>query len=211
MPFLFRKDYLWGVVAVWQIEESEQELMSIVTSSDLESVKAMRSSAKRVERLSWRALLRRVFPYVGDVVYNNLGAPCVDGLFLSVSHSRDYAVLVASKTMRCGVDVESVGRNFEFIRSHYLSDTEIEAIGLIEHNGQDRSDLLCQAWCAKEAMYKYAGREGLDFRENLQLVSLNDDEKSGFIHFDETEIELTITKIKLQDSFVVVVRKFLGV
>lgn len=211
MPFLFRKDYAWGVVAVWQIEESEQELVPFVTRDDLESVEAMRSSTKRVERLSWRALLRLVFPDVGDVTYNTLGAPCVEGLFLSVSHCCDYAVLVASSTIRCGIDVESVGRNFENVCSRYLSDKEGKAIGLIEVEGQDRTNLLCQAWCAKEAMYKYAGRDGLDFIENLQLTHLNGDHIGGFIHYDGAKTELTMKLFKLNDSFMVVIGEFFGV
>ena len=211
MPFLFRKDYAWGVVAVWKIEENEQELLSLVTQNDLDSVKDIRSSVKRVERLSWRALLRWVSPDVGDVTYNTLGAPFVDGMFLSVSHCRDYAVLVVSKCVKCAIDVESIDRNFENVRSRYLSDKEMKAIGLIGVEGQQRNNLLCQAWCAKEAMYKYAGRDSIDLIENLYLTSLNDDEICGFIQSDGETTAITMKIIKLNDSFMVVIGESIGV
>ena len=169
MPFVFQKKYAWGVVAAWKIDESEDALISFVNQSDLDSISGIGSSSKRVERLSWRALLRRVSPDIGVVEYDQYGAPHVCGAHLSVSHNSEYAVIALSESARCAIDVELCSRNFDKILSRYVSKEEEIIIGLPNLDGDERQRTMCAIWCAKEVLYKYSSRDSLDLLLNLKI------------------------------------------
>ena len=94
--------------------------------------------------------------------YAATGAPQLpDGqAHISVSHCPGrVAVLLAGG--RCAVDIEPATRNFERAAPRYLTPDE-------RMLSADPA-WLAVAWCAKEALYKYAGRPGLDLLRDLRL------------------------------------------
>lgn len=204
MPILFQKKYSWGVVAAWKIKESEEELMAHTTASDLESIQNISSSVKRVERLSWRALLRSLISDAGDVVYDKYGAPHIDYGYLSVSHNSEYAVVAISQSERCAVDIELCARNFEKVASRYISRSEEEFLELSNLTNDDRQRALCAIWCAKEVLYKYSGVDGLDLLNNLKINSYEDDIIFGEICYDGEITLLKMDVVELGDSLLVV-------
>lgn len=152
-------------MGLWRITESEAELAALTEASDVASCAGFASEKRRLERLAWRVLARRMLPPGVEFSYNAAGAPIVsEGGFLSVSHCGGYAAVVCSP-QPCAIDIESLGRNFGRVAGRFVSASERE---LDEAWGEG---FECMVWCAKEAMYKYAGVDGLDFLKDLRLTA----------------------------------------
>ena len=64
----------------------------------------------------------------------------------------------------CGIDVERVDRNFGRVMSRYMTSAEASL------SGQEHWPAV--VWCAKEALFKMAGREGVDFKRDMELLSV---------------------------------------
>lgn len=117
---------------------------------------------RRQEFLTWRAVVRRELGRNIRIAYDELGAPVLpDGeAFISVSHC-DGRVAVCLSRRRCAVDIEPAGRNFMRVADRFLTPAEAMLSGDPHWPGF--------VWCAKETLYKYAGRAGLDFLADLRI------------------------------------------
>lgn len=154
---------LWGQIAVAPIPDGEQ-LERGATEEELQSVEGISSQSRRAERLAWRSLLRSVLP-TAQIEYLSSGKPEIKNSqykHISVSHCQDF-VAVAIATKPCGIDVERYDRNFGRVKSRYMT-AEEQTLSADDH-------WAAVVWCAKEAMYKMAGREGVDFKRDMQIIS----------------------------------------
>lgn len=152
-----------GVVAIAPIG-SLAELERHATAEEMKSVEGITSESRRAERLSWRAMLRSLEPDA-VVEYQPSGKPQIlnsQYQHISVSHCRGL-VAVALSQRPCGVDVERTDRNFERVKSRYMTEQE--------HLLSTHKDWAAVVWCAKEALYKVAGREGVDFKQDIIIRS----------------------------------------
>ena len=100
------------------------------------------------------------------LTYDALGAPVLTNraVHISVAHCAGRIAVCASPE-RCAVDIEPATRDFRRAASRYLTPEE-EALS-------DDPLLPGIVWCAKETLYKYAGRRELDFRRDLHVVRLD--------------------------------------
>lgn len=183
------------------LEELERE----ADKRDMDSVAEFSSPSRRAERLAWRRVMRRIAPDV-EVEYDASGAPYIkpsstsaDGsnipyTHISVSHCRD-VVAVALSNVRCGVDVERLNRNFERVAERYITSEERQ-LCLEEW-------WLAAVWCAKETLYKIAGREGVDFRHDMTIEAL--DTTSHTIHCRGVEGERVELRYLMPDEEHIVV------
>ncbi len=157
-----------GLLAVEPIGELS-ELEAQATAAELESLEGISAKSRRAERLAWRGLLRKVAGEECRVSYSKQGAPCIENSqykYISVSHCADCVALLLSDKP-CGVDVERVGRNFERAARRYISPKERENLAV------DSNLKMAAVWCAKEALYKMMGREGVDFLKDIEILKLN--------------------------------------
>lgn len=152
---------------------SLQQLEAEASDCELQSVEQFSSSSRRAERLSWRMMLRRVVGRSVAIKYSSQGAPLLSEeviinnchyKYISVSHCRDMVAIMLSQ-QPCGVDIEQMGRDFERVSSRY---TTAEEQGL-----SDSAAFNAVVWCAKEALYKMAHREGLDFRRDICITAVD--------------------------------------
>ena len=164
-----------GQVAVMPIGSTD-ELERNATEAELQSVEGFKSMSRRMERLAWRALLRDISSTANvEVEYLPSGKPLLKNSsykHLSVSHCRDY-VAVALSQSPCGVDIERVDRNFSRVRSRYMTDEEAML------SADDYWSAL--VWCAKEALYKYVGRERVDFKCDMSIKSVQRQDSSSWL------------------------------
>lgn len=147
-------------------------LRSAVTEQEWRQAEGFASARRRDEYLSWRAAVRRELGRDVGIEYDCAGAPQVDtpDTYISVSHARGM-IAVAIADRRCGIDIERLDRNFERVADRYLSPRE-------RRLSADPA-WLAMAWCAKEAMYKFYGRRGVELRDGLVIESC--DEAGGTI------------------------------
>lgn len=141
----------------------EGEAAAWATAEERAAAAAFGSERRRREYLTWRALVRRELGRDVRIAYDAVGAPVLENRpeYLSVSHC-DGRVAVCLSLRRCAVDIEPVTRNFGRVLSRYMTPEE-QALAV--------DPLLPAAvWCAKETLYKYAGRRELDLLRDLRIT-----------------------------------------
>jgi hypothetical protein len=148
---------------IWKMEETEEELLARFADAAPFRQGAARytNASRRVEWLAVRALLREMLGEDPQIDYLPIGQPVwVDGSRkVSISHTRGY-VAAAVSSQDIGIDIEYVSSRIRRITSRFLRPDEPFA----------RLSTLLVAWTAKEALYKVAHREGLDFQSGMRLV-----------------------------------------
>ncbi|MBQ5634697.1 MAG: 4'-phosphopantetheinyl transferase superfamily protein [Alistipes sp.] len=142
---------------------SLQELEARAVEQDLCAVEALTAPARRAEALAWRAIVRREVGEQVNIAYDEWGAPIVEGTacHIGVSHSGErVAVIIGEES--CAVDIERCDRNFDRVVLRYLSEEELAL--------SDNVNYKAVAWCAKECLYKYYRRRGLDLLRDIRIV-----------------------------------------
>lgn len=165
---------------------TEAEATPWVTPEELSYAATFGTDERRREFLSWRAVVRQELGRDVQIAYNELGAPILVGRAeqLSVSHTRDLLV-VALSMHRVGVDIERLDRRYQRILSKYLTPEE-QQISTDPH-------FPAAAWCAKEAIYKWAGIRELSFEE-VRIVSYTPERITAQIRGEQV-VELTIQQL----------------
>ncbi len=161
-----------------------EEAAAWCTAEEVQRAVSFGSERRSREFLTWRAVVRQQLGRATTIAYNTVGAPLLVGRAeqLSVSHGADrVAVLIVSTP--CAVDIEGWGRNFAAIQNRYLSPDEAAL--------STDPRFLAVAWCAKECLYKLAGRRGLSLRDELHLTAFSGERIVGQIG-DGAAIELCV-------------------
>jgi phosphopantetheinyl transferase len=103
-----------------------------------------------------------------SILYSPMGVPQFvhpEFKYISISHSAAYVAVYLHKSRKVGLDVESLNRKFSVVEKKYLSEEELEQV---------RENPLLRAvfWGVKEAVYKWAGKEGVDFRKQIRIQKI---------------------------------------
>jgi phosphopantetheinyl transferase len=157
-------------LAVWKIEETEEELFRglQLKAHELDFIASLNNGKRLLHWLSTRLLLRTMLQtndYI-DSRMDDQGKPyLVNGDYqISFSHSFDYASVMISKDKHVGVDIELIKDKIQKIKNKFLKPAELS--GLPE---QDNTLALYICWCAKEAIYKWYGKKGLEFKQHIDI------------------------------------------
>lgn len=185
MPVIYKHEIdEQTTLAVWKIEEQEQELIAglQLKQHELDFIASLNKGKRLLHWLSTRLLLRTLLntsAYI-DVRMDDHGKPfLVDSSFhISLSHSYDYAAVMIGRTKSVGVDIERIKPKIQSIKQKFLSPTELGELNL-----EINSLYIC--WCAKEAIYKWYGKKGLEFRKHIRLLP--------FIPSDQGELKAVVT------------------
>lgn len=211
MALTRRFEGAWGVVIIAPLGELEALRESVSSFEWRESEQRFTSVHRRREWLTSRAVVRGELALSGGEVgegiavassqssiieYNKLGAPYINPIFntgvhISISHTKD-CVAVMFSNGRCAVDIESSERRVAHLLSRFASEHEQQMVT----KGELQPIAL---WCAKEVLYKYAGREGLSFVDDIRVDSLvragDEHNLNCSIHFTATPTYITIKEV----------------
>jgi phosphopantetheinyl transferase len=184
-------------LGIWKIEETEEFFKANVPQH-----RDVTHPHKRLQHLAGRFLLQFLFP---DFPYELIQIADTRKPYLpneqyhfSISHCGDFAAAIVSKTKRVGVDIETVAPKIERIKNKFLNEKELHDLrGLTQDNsGSSLSTndyrLTTVLWSAKEAVFKWYGDGGVDFRQNIQLRKQDDATESIDCFFSKTNSTLTI-------------------
>ena len=152
--------------AIWEIEESEDELLEGLTISHVEKKKLnqLKSLVHRKGYLATRQLLKKFGIPPGSNKYDQKGAPyLIDGRYLSITHSRNFAAIAISDK-KVGIDLEFYREKIKKIGPRFLNIEEAEI-------SDDFTDIkyLTKIWTAKEALYKNYSKPAINFRSQLHI------------------------------------------
>lgn len=164
--FFSRETENGATISVWEITESENELLDLcsVPSEELEELQFTKSTARRKELLAVRALLNEMFGGKVYLGHHDNGRPFLQNSLteISISHTARFACIITHPEESVGIDIESVKRNFLSVEKRALSDDEREDV-----SEKNRNTHLAIYWSAKEAVFKRMSRSDVDFARQI--------------------------------------------
>ena len=194
MPLFYEHINDFAKIAIWHIAEEKKFFLDKVPLQ-----REITHPHKQLQHLAGRYLLQHLYP---DFPYHLIEIADTRKPFLpneeyhfSISHCGDYAAVIVSKDHRVGIDIELVTAKVERVKHKFLNAEEIELV-----NGQSsvinsEIQILTLLWSCKEAVFKWYGSGGIDFKDDIHLnpFDLNNDEgmiKCEFVK--EEKIALSI-------------------
>lgn len=155
-------------VALWDIVETEEQLMSLLGNDAVvaEELIPFTSTKRRLEYLASRCALNELVGSEQHVCYHPNGAPYLanNPLNISISHTGHYALVAIHPTDKVGIDIERIGDKVGRVRHKFLSHEELGAV-----DARSEKIHLTILWAAKEAMYKVMGVETVEFTEQIRI------------------------------------------
>ena len=184
-------------ISVWQITETEQELIEMcsVPTDEMEEISLIRSESLRKQKLAVRALLNEVFEEKVYLSHHDNGKPYLENCVtnISIPHTEKYVAIITHDEDDLGIDIESLDRDFSAVEKKALSEDEIDDL---DDDKEEKNEQLAIYWCAKEAIYKRMSINRVDFAEQIEVEKFNlRDEgelEATFIHKDEHEEEFEL-------------------
>lgn len=166
-------------IGIWRIEEPEDFYLKNVPLK-----KGVSHPYKRLQHLAGRYLLPVLyedFP-LEEILVADTRKPFLENerYHFSISHGGNFAAAIISSTHRVGVDIELVSPRIVSISHKFLHPAEKAFLNDWSDLSKMHLQLATVLWSAKEAIYKWYGLGGLDFRQHMQLsgeVTFNTHEK----------------------------------
>ncbi len=187
------------IIGVWKIEEDIPTLLEMVDMSpeDKKRYKVFRSTSRKLEFLSVRALLAEMLDREARIVYNKNNKPFIkDGsYFISITHSNMLTAILVSRDERVGIDLEYMRVNINTFASKFLNKKE-----KITRRWADRTYHLYIHWCAKEAIYKICDKEGINIVNDITI--------EPFTVKDSGEIIGSVQNERISDQFTLFYSKY---
>ncbi len=184
-----------ATVAVWQITETEQELiqLSSTPSDEMEEISFIGSESLRKQRLAVRALLGELFEEKVYLSHHDNGKPYLENMVtnISITHTDKYVAVILHDEEDVGIDIESLDRDFSAVEKKALSEDEIDDL-----DDDSRNEQLAIYWCAKEAIFKRVSAYKVDFAEQIEVERFRPrgegELEATFIHKDGYEEEFKL-------------------
>lgn len=162
-------------LAVWRITEDVDELFSIVHFTETEKadfIRFYKSPSRQKEILAVRVLLEVLFSAGVKLSHDANGCPFLsNGYNISITHTKDFAAVIVSKTYRVSVDMEFISARVLKVKEKFLRSDEYA----------DTLTSVMLHWCAKETVYKLYSGFHLALSE-MRVNSISDDEFCGIVH-----------------------------
>lgn len=208
MPIVYNKNIdEHSVLAIWKIEETEAQLLAglQLKQHELDIISSLNNGKRLLHWLSTRLLLRTLLntaEYI-DCKFDDDGKPYLVNFDykISLSHSYDYAAVMISKDHAVGVDIELIKHKIKSIKHKFLNDVE-----LAQKQIGDNTEGLYVCWCAKEAIYKWHGKKGLEFKAHIHIKPFklkNEGSLNALVELPNGTRELTVNYFKTADGYMV--------
>ena len=155
-----------GLVAVWKIEESLDQLIEQLNlrEEDLKKLNAYKLDNRKKEFLATRCLIKEILGVDGLIDYLDSGKPVLknSNYKISISHTKGYVAVVFSYSEFAGVDIEYPSERVARVYQRFVSPQEELFIP-----DDKRIEYLTMMWCLKESMYKMYDRKNSIFKINF--------------------------------------------
>jgi len=179
-------------LAIWHIQEPEAFFLEKVTPARL-----VTHPHKRLQHLAGRYLLQYLYP---DFPHDEIAIATTRKPFLpgeqyhfSISHCGGYAAAIVSSYYHAGIDIECYTDKTLKVKHKFLSPAEQEIITNTFKKDTDLIKAYTLLWCCKEAVYKWWGLGGIDFRAHIQLQSIDIQSQTIQMLFSKNEAQSLLT------------------
>lgn len=165
---LLRKEHIHGngILGVWYIDESPQELLRLLPDELRQRAKQKLQTFKSDSRAKeWLAVRVMLYCLLGEkkiIKHTRSGRPQItDGSFqISISHSGNYAAILLHPCRRTGIDIE--------VRSNRVLRVAHRFVSPQEYVDETQKTLhLLLHWSAKETMFKRMHTSEINFKTHF--------------------------------------------
>ena len=178
---------------MWRITEEESFFLKKVPIK-----REVTHPQKRLQHLAGRYLLTALFPQfpLRQIEIADTRKPYLpdEAFHFSISHCRNFAAALVSKTERVGIDIEWPTEKVFAIAHKFLSEQEMSLL----HQNRSTRQLLDHTtlfWSTKEAIFKWHGSGQVDFKKHIRIHQHTGSEEEGAVSCSfqkELPIPLTI-------------------
>ena len=200
MPIIYQDESDSHQLLVWKITESldffAKELQ--LNKQEKEELGNITYASRILEWTAARYVQRRLCP--NGLKKDHWGKPHLldDNGFISIAHCKGYAAAVYSVSQSVGIDIEPINDKVQRIAPKFLNEKELNDIG---HEGT--SEYFIMYWSIKEAVYKWYGKKQLSFKNNINIINFNREEKiAGVLFTKDTVKHLHQVKCKKIDNII---------
>lgn len=168
-----------------KIPDDPTALIANATTDELQTICDVKSPSRRSEILTTLSLIRSLFGADAKLKHNPDGSPYIDNLNvnISISHCKGLVAIATHPQLHIGIDIERWRNTLLKVQSKFLSDAETQFC--------NSSQLLLYAWTSKEAIYKAAGWQGLDFAKGIELP-LHPNDNTAIAHLPEKDLRFSL-------------------
>jgi phosphopantetheinyl transferase (holo-ACP synthase) len=157
-----------GLLGLWEIAESTEQLLSLYQpkNAELANFLLFRNELRKREWLATRLLLQQLLGREPTISYDPSGKPHLTNYngHISISHSSNYVAVSYHPEFQPGIDIELITRNIERAARRFLSPKELNDCTV---NGRLSNKDLMLRWCAKEAVFKMVPNTDVDFASQI--------------------------------------------
>lgn len=150
-----------SIIAIWKIEEDLSFFdVSLPAGADINH------ENKRLQWYASRYLVKNVLGVDAEVDKNEYGKPVIrnSSSHLSISHTPFFAAVMVNPSKPVGIDIEALTPKVVRIAYKFLREDEIQAI-----REDERIEKLILYWSAKEALFKFYAKGGIEFKSRLLI------------------------------------------
>lgn len=188
MPLFYQHNINQTKLAVWNITEPEGFFLEKVHLR-----REINHPHKRLQHLAGRYLLQLLNPgfplHLIEIADSNKPLLMNEEFHFSISHCGDFAAAIVSENRVVGIDVELIQAKIEFIKHKFLSEAEQRLLPAPD------AQMLTLLWSCKEAVYKWYGRGGVDFKNHILIKNISITGDTGMVtcgFMKEMEIDLNV-------------------
>ena len=194
-----RNEYNFGPVAVHLMNFSDfdpSQFLHQLTSIETERFFSFSSIQRKREFVATRMLRHEIFGFQ-HIHYDKIGAPFIEGEgFISISHSKNIVGIATCIDFKIGLDIEPISDKIDKIKHKFLSIGETEKLdcnSLME---------LTKVWSGKESLYKISGTKGIDFRTQLEVAKVTEEEWKGIYQNQNNSFSTELNIFELDNRII---------
>lgn len=191
-------------LAVWKIEEQASFFENAIQYTSPAS-----HPGRRLQQLATRFLLKQLnqdFP-IEAIIAHEGGKPFLPAhdLQFNITHTTDLAAAIISDLSGVGIDAEKIDKRVLKIEHKFLNHKERSSLTALSEI--EKISRLTLYWTIKEAVYKWWGRGGIDFANDILIVPSNLDLENTSVRFAQTGEILNVSSFQLQQHWITYMAK----
>jgi phosphopantetheinyl transferase len=157
---------------LWRIDEPLATLIQVSTPNILAEAayKSITHPRRQREWLAARLALQTLLTKLGHSYSapqkDEWGRPYLPNspLHLSLAHCPGFALVAVANHQPIGVDIQCPSNQLWRVRTKFLMEEEVR-------ESENDLEKLCIYWCAKEAIYKAHGGQGISLKQDIIIQS----------------------------------------
>lgn len=164
-------------LAIWKIEEPETFFLKTVALQQ-----SIVHPHKRLQHLAGRYVLHHLFPDIplASIAIATTRKPFVpgDSHHFSISHCGMYAAALVSTQQQNGIDIEIPTPKILRVASKFIraDEAQLKQSSSFRENDIHWCTLI---WSAKEALFKWYAKGGIDFKDHLHIEQITGTQTNG--------------------------------